>query len=412
GGVLHRHDAPAYFEAIERERVVEAHDAQNDARTSGFTAGYLIPNGIGAMLDVPLRHDNTTVGVLCAEHVGRPRAWTIDEQNFAVAVSNLIVVALVEEDRRHALAQLADSEARARLIVDTAHDAFIGIDSDGKVVAWNAQAEATFGWAQAEVVGRSLADTIVPPAFRDAHTAGMRRFHETGEAPVVNQRLELTALHRSGREFPIELTITSPIGIENGFFFGAFLRDISDRRERDEELRRARDAAEAATRAKSEFLANMSHELRTPLNGVLGYAQLLQRDRSLNAVQREALEAIAKGGAHLLDLINDVLDLSRIEAGRLDIEAATTDLAQMAIDLKYLVAESARRKGLLLGMAIASDTPRRVVLDGRHLRQVLLNLLNNAVKFTPQGEVHLSIAKAGEDRLLFEVSDTGVGIES
>jgi GAF domain-containing protein len=109
--------------------VVEAHDAQNDPRTSGFTAGYLIPNRIGAMLDVPLRRDNQIVGVLCAEHVGGTRAWTVDEQNFAVAVSNLIVVALVEEDRRHALAQLADSEARARLIVDTAHDAFIGIDS-------------------------------------------------------------------------------------------------------------------------------------------------------------------------------------------------------------------------------------------------------------------------------------------
>ncbi len=198
GAVLHRHDAPEYFAAIERERVVEAHDAQNDVRTCGFTAGYLIPNGIGAMLDVPLRHDNTTVGVLCAEHVGRPRAWTVDEQNFAVAVSNLIVVAIVEDERREALARLAESEARARLIVDTAHDAFIGIDSDGNIAAWNAQAEATFGWAGAEVLGRSLAETIVPPAFRDAHNAGLRRFHDTGEAPVVNQRLELTALASVG----------------------------------------------------------------------------------------------------------------------------------------------------------------------------------------------------------------------
>ena len=170
------------------------------------------------------------------------------------------------------------------------------------------------------MLGRNLAETIIPPAFRDAHNNGMRRFHATGEAPVVNQRLELTALHRSGREFPVELTITSPMRVDDGFFFGAFLRDISDRRERDAELRRAKEAAEAATRAKSEFLANMSHELRTPLNGVLGYAQLLQRDRSLNAAQREALEAISKCGSQLLDLINDVLDLSKIEAGRLDIE--------------------------------------------------------------------------------------------
>jgi len=410
GAVLHRRDAPDYFVAIERERVVEAHDAQNDPRTSGFTAGYLIPNRIGAMLDVPLRHDNTTVGVLCAEHVGGTRAWTVDEQNFAVAVSNLIVVALVEDERRQALSRLADSEARARLIVDTAHDAFIGIDSAGDVVAWNAQAEATFGWASAEVLGRSLAETIVPPAFRDAHTAGMRRFHQTGEAPVVNQRLELTALHRSGREFPIELTITSPIKAGSGYFFAAFLRDISDRRERDEELRRTRDAAEAATRAKSEFLANISHELRTPLNGVLGYAQLLQRDRTMNAAQREAIEAIGRCGSQLLDLINDVLDLSKIEAGRLDLDEGPTDLTQLLTDLKYVVAETAAHKGLTLTMTLEPDVPRAVVVDGRHLRQVLLNLLGNAVKFTSVGEVRVRVSQ-DEGRLAFEVVDTGPGIE-
>ena len=165
------------------------------------------------MLDVPLRQDNTTVGVLCAEHVGGARDWTVDEQNFAISVANLIVVAIVEEERRNALARLAESEARARLIVDTAHDAFIGIDPTGRIVAWNAQAERTFGWTRDEVLGRNLAETIIPPAFREAHTSGMRRFHETGEAPVVNQRLELTALHRSGREFPVELTITSPMRV-------------------------------------------------------------------------------------------------------------------------------------------------------------------------------------------------------
>jgi len=410
GQSLGRASAPRYFDALDTERVVAAHDARTDPRTNEFEASYLVPNGICSMLDVPLRRNGVTVGVLCAENTSL-RTWSLDEQHFAIAIAHLIGAALADEERRAAVARLADSESRARLLIDTAHDAFIGIDSAGLIITWNTQAERTFGWTRDEALGRHLVDTIIPPAFRDAHLRGMERFHQTGEAPVVNQRLELVALHRSGREFPIEITITWPMRVEGGYFFGAFLRDISDRRERDDQLRLAKESAEAATRAKSEFLANMSHELRTPLNGVLGYAQLLQRDRSLNASQREALQAIAKGGAHLLDLINDVLDLSRIEAGRLDIEATTTDLAQMAIDLKYLVAEAARRKGLLLGMAIAPDTPRRVVLDGRHLRQVLLNLLNNAVKFTPQGEVHLSIAKAAGDRLLFEVSDTGVGIE-
>jgi two-component system sensor histidine kinase/response regulator len=411
GAVLHRHQAPHYFDAIDRDRVVAAGDAIEDPRTREFRDSYLVPNAIGAMLDVPLRHDNTTVGVLCAEHVGGARTWTVDEQNFAISVANLIVVALAEEERRSALARLAESEARARLVVDTAHDAFIGIDSAGRVVAWNAQAETTFGWTRDEAVGRNLTDTIIPPAFREAHNNGMRRFHETGEAPVVNQRLELTALHRSGREFPVELTISSPMAVESGFFFGAFLRDISDRRERDAELRGAKESAEAATRAKSEFLANMSHELRTPLNGVLGYAQLLQRDRSLGGSQREALEAISRCGSQLLDLINDILDLSKIEAGRLDIEAVPTDLGKLVTDVNYVVAEAAGRKGLRLTMTIGEDVPRSVVLDARHLRQVLLNLLGNAIKFTAAGDVRLVIGRTEEGSLSFEVADTGAGIE-
>jgi PAS domain S-box-containing protein len=411
GAVLHRRDTPDYFAALEHDRVIAAHDAMGDPRTRGFADSYLRPNRIGAMLDVPLRHDNASIGVLCAEHVGDARLWSVDEQNFAVAVGNLIVVATAEEERRRAVARLAESETRARLIVDTAHDAFIGIDSAGRIAAWNAQAEATFGWTRAEVLGRSLADTIVPPAFRDAHNNGLRRFHDTGEAPVVNQRLELTAIHRSGHEFPVELTITSPMAVEDGYFFGAFLRDISDRRARDAELHRAKEAAESATRAKSEFLANMSHELRTPLNGVLGYAQLLQRDASLTATQREAMEAIGKCGSQLLDLINDVLDLAKIEAGRVEIEEAPTDLRRLLTDLEYVVGDAAAQKGLRLTMTVSPDVPAAVVLDGRHLRQVLLNLLGNAIKFTSRGDVSLLIGVDDDRQVTFEVVDTGMGIE-
>ena len=411
GSVLYRHDFPAYFDAIDRERVVAAGDARTDSRTREFRDAYLDPNGIGAMLDVPLQRDNRRLGVLCAEHVGGARPWTVDEQNFGISVGNLIVVAIAEEQRRQALARLAESDARAHLIVDTAHDAYVGIDSTGRIAVWNAQAEATFGWTREEVVGKLLVETIIPPAFRDGHNHGMQRFHETGEAPVVNQRLELSALDKSGREFPIELTVTSPMRVENGFFFGAFLRDISGRLERDAELRRAKEAAEAATRAKSEFLTNMSHELRTPLNGVLGYAQLLQRDRGLSPTQREALEAIAKCGSQLLDLINDVLDLSKIEAGRVDIEDAPTDLARLVIDLKFVVAEAAERKGLDLTTFVDTEIPRSVVLDGRRVRQVLLNLLGNAIKFTDAGNVRLAITRA-DGTLRFEVTDTGPGIES
>ena len=411
GATLSRDDAPAYFEAIEHERLIAAHDAQRDARTREFSDGYLVPENIGAMLDVPLGQGDAINGVLCVEHVGGARAWTVDEQNFAVSTANLITVAIADEERREALARVAESDARAHLILDTAHDAFVGMDASGAIVVWNAQAEQTFGWTREQVIGRNLADTIIPPAYREAHNNGMMRFLQTGAAPVVNKRLELRGLHRDGHEFPIEITITSPMRRNNGYFFGAFLRDISDRRERDDQLRQAKETAEAATRAKSEFLANMSHELRTPLNGVIGYAQLLQRDRTLNGTQREALDAISKCGSHLLDLINDVLDLSKIEAGFIEIEEGATDLVQLTSDLQHVVAEAARRKGIALTMAMGPDVPRRVVLDGRHLRQVLLNLIGNAIKFTPQGEVRLGIALSEDRQLAFEVSDTGPGIE-
>jgi PAS domain S-box-containing protein len=410
GALLARQAAPAYFDALERERVIAAHDARTDPRTCGFESSYLIPHDIRSMLDVPLRSGETVSGVLCIEHVGSERAWTVDEQNFAVSTANLIAVAIADERRREALVQVAESDARAHMILDTAHDAFIGMDAGSTIVAWNAQAERTFGWTAQEAIGRNLAETIIPQSFRDGHLRGMQRFLTTGEAPVVNRRLELRGLHRDGHEFPVEITITSPMRRDSGYFFGAFLRDISDRIERDELLRTAKEAAEAATRAKSEFLANMSHELRTPLNGVLGYAQLLQRDRGLNGAQREALDAITKCGAHLLDLINDVLDLSKIEAGRIDIEQTATDLVQLTTDLHHVVAESARRKELFLSLAIAPNVPRRVALDGRHLRQVLLNLLGNAIKFTSKGEVRLDVAIDDQGQLAFAVSDTGIGV--
>jgi PAS domain S-box-containing protein len=410
GARLAREAAPAYFDAIEHLRVIAASDARNDPRTREFGTSYLEPLNIGSMLDVPLRRGTHVNGVFCAEHVGGTRVWTVDEQNFAVSTANLIAVAIADERRREALAQVAASEARGRLILDSAHDAFIGMDADSIITIWNAQAEKTFGWTREEAIGRQLSETIIPPAFREAHHRGMKHFLETGHAPVLNRRLELRALHRDGHEFPIEITITSPMKREDSYFFGAFLRDISDRLEHDEALRTAKDVAEAATRAKSEFLANMSHELRTPLNGVIGYSQLLQRDRTLTPQQREALDAIANCGAHLLDLINDVLDLSKIEAGRIDIEETMTDLPQLITDLRHVTGESARQKSLRLRLSIAPNVPPRVVLDGRHLRQVLLNLLGNAIKFTAQGGIALEINADG-DQLTFEVRDTGPGIE-
>ena len=265
GVSLSRDRYPKYFAAVEQEQLIAAEDAHRDERTREFSGDYLLANGIGAMLDVPLSQCHVAVGVLCIEHVGGTRRWSTDERNFALSVSNLVAAASADEDRRIALHRLAESEKIARLVVDTAHDAFIGMGSDGRIVSWNAKAEATFGWSREEVIGRSLVDTIIPASLREAHQAGMRRFQESGEAPVVGRLIEVAALHRDGREFPVELTISKPITRADGFYFAAFLRDISKRRQREEELRQARNLAEA--RAKSlELLNDISRELSSFLN--------------------------------------------------------------------------------------------------------------------------------------------------
>ena len=179
-------------------------------------------------------------------------------------------------------------------------------------------------------------------------------------------------------------------------------------------LRRAKEMAESANRAKSAFLANMSHELRTPLNAVLGYAQFLQSDKGLSAEQSNALNMIRKSGEHLLALINDVLDLSRIEAGRLELHPAAIDLPQQLLTIVDIVRGRARHKGIMIDFVAAENLPRWVKGDAHRLRQVLLNLLGNAVKFTERGEVrlyaHSEESTEGMVKLRFEVEDTGAGI--
>lgn len=190
--------------------------------------------------------------------------------------------------------------------------------------------------------------------------------------------------------------------------------DITERKRVENELRQARDAAESANRAKSAFLANMSHELRTPLNAILGFAELMGRDAFLTAEQREYLDIITRSGQHLLALINDVLEMSKIEAGRTTLRPENFDLWALLQTLEEMFALRAQEKGLQLFFERAADVPRYVSTDQSKLRQVLINLLSNAVKFTHKGGVTLRVGAYpqpdGTQRLAFEVEDTGVGI--
>jgi signal transduction histidine kinase/DNA-binding response OmpR family regulator len=202
------------------------------------------------------------------------------------------------------------------------------------------------------------------------------------------------------------LAAQAAVALENATLYDQLESKV---RERTAELIVARRRAEVASQAKSEFLGNMSHELRTPLNAILGYAQIVLRGDDLRTAQRDALQTIYDAGQHLLSLINDVLDMARIEAGRLGLDLVPVDLPALARGVVEVLELQARRKGLVLGCHVGDGVPRWVEADPRRLRQVLLNLLGNAVKFTPKGSVTLRVRR-GDDGVGFEVSDTGVGI--
>ncbi len=435
---------------------------------------------------------------------------------------------------------LRESEARKAAVLQSALDAVITIDHEGTVVEVNAATERIFSYTAGEMVGRDMAELIVPPSMREAHRHGMRHFLATGQGSALGRRLELPAMRMDGSEFPIELAIL-PIALEGPPMFTGHIRDITERKEAEralresraryeritrnvpgmvyqfivrkdgtsgfpfvsdgsrelfgcepgaieadagvlvaaivpedragfqqsvldsagtlaqwlwegrfhspggevrwarcvsrptreangdtiwdgvviditdrkraeEEAREARDNAERATRARDEFLSRMSHELRTPLNAILGFGQILERTE-LTARQEEGVEQIVKAGRHLLGLINEVLDLARIESGRLSMSPEPVEVAEVVGEALELMRPLFEERRLTLTRGAMPGT--WVLADRQRLRQVLLNLLSNAGKYNCTGgtvEVRCAPAEAG--RLAISVRDTGPGISA
>ncbi|HYZ46197.1 MAG TPA: histidine kinase dimerization/phospho-acceptor domain-containing protein, partial [Actinomycetota bacterium] len=328
----------------------------------------------------------------------------------------LIVLLLTLRERARVQRELVTREEHTRGIIEAAKDAFVQMSVDGLISGWNAQAEKTFGWPAREVLGRRLSETIIPEDYRAAHEHGLTRFLDTGEGPVLDTRIEIAALHRNGHTFPVELVIW-PLCTEGGWIFNAFIHDVSERQRAQQELRAARDQAMDAARMKSEFLANMSHEIRTPMNGVIGMTSLLL-DTELSSEQREYTETIRNSGEALLAVINDILDFSKIESGKMDLEIIDFDLRSVVDEVAEVLGEAAYGKGLELMTFVDGDVPAAVSGDPARLRQILFNLIGNAIKFTDRGEVVVRVRVdsgaevRSEDRLRLrlEVADTGIGI--
>ena len=320
--------------------------------------------------------------------------------------------------RRIAESILRDTVSRLGAVLEHVAEGIITFDANGQVRSFNPAAERIFGWRQEEILDQPVT-SIVPARRAQADEAWDRAYAR------LQASNEAIGVRRTGDWLPVEIAVTRLVAAGQELYT-AVVRDVSERRRTEEELRKARDTAESSLRAKSEFLAVMSHEIRTPLNGVLGMAQLLLESR-LSGEQQETVRMIQRSGEALLTIINDVLDFSKIEAGRMQIEAAPFDLRLLLRDVLDLVAPRVRERGIELVLDYAHALPRVVLGDSVRMRQVLVNLVGNAVKFTEHGHVAVSVqlspqlegsgadqesgVSAGTLRMRIAVEDSGIGIE-
>jgi two-component system, sensor histidine kinase and response regulator len=298
---------------------------------------------------------------------------------------------------------------RAQRYLDTAEVMLLALDRDRRIVLVNRYACATLGWTPDELVGHDWIETCLPVRLRDA---AKTRFDSLLAGELV--LAEVAVLTRSGGERLIAWRSTI-LRDDAGHVISTFSSgtDITERKEAETELRAAKDTAEAANRAKSEFLANMSHEIRTPMNGVIGMTDLVL-DTELTSEQRENLGIVKSSADALLTVINDILDFSRMEAGKFDLDPIDFNPRDAIGDTATAVSLRAHQKGLEVIVDVDAAVPHTLRGDVGRLRQILVNLLGNAIKFTPRGEVVLRVtreASAPPDVVLqFSVSDTGVGI--
>ena len=310
----------------------------------------------------------------------------------------------------------ARSEGRFRELLEAAPDAIIEVDRDGVIVLCNAVSESLFGYDRQELLGMNV-DALIPESVRGRHAQHRADYWSSPGTRPMGQGLMLSARHRNGSEFPVEISL-SPVKAEEGFRVTAIIRDVTAQKAAEERIRatnhqlelRNREV-ERANRLKSEFLAGMSHELRTPLHTIIGFTELLAEELEgpLNEKQKRFLNHVHHDSLHLLELINDILDLSKIEAGRLELNLESFDAAQIINDALMGIRPLADSKKINLQTLVACDA--FVSADRVRFREIITNLLSNAVKFTPDGgSVRVERLPAEPELVCFSVVDSGVGI--
>jgi PAS domain S-box-containing protein len=294
-------------------------------------------------------------------------------------------------------------------LLESAPDAMIIVDSDGRMVLVNRRTEAIFGYSQDELAGKPI-EVLVPQRFRPAHTGHRAAYAHDPRLRPMGAGLELFGLRKDGSEFPVEISL-SPLRMEEGLLVVSAIRDITERKRFERELQQKNAELEQANTAKDRFLASMSHELRTPLNAIIGFTgtMLMKLPGPLNDEQEQQLRIVQSSARHLLSLINDILDLAKVESGKLELHAEEILIRDIVAEVQRSQQPSADEKGLRLETAFPPQ-PISVKADKRALHQIVLNLVNNAIKYTDAGGIRIDV-EPHERTVQIHVRDTGIGIK-
>lgn len=363
----------------------------------------------------PRLQDTLILGTVTYEAVRRRKDGSllyVDVTTKLVHTADLEPMVLSAEKDVTTIKVLRDAklmEARFRDLLESTPDGIVMANPTGHIVIANSQAERLFGYAEGELRGRSV-DELLPERYRKAHVGHRSNYFLQPRKRAMGSGLDLSGLRKDGSEFPIEISL-SPLRTEESAFVMSAIRDISERKRFEKALQEKNLELANANQAKDRFLAGMSHELRTPLNAIIGFTGtlLMKLPGPLNDEQQKQLKTVQSSARHLLALINDLLDVSKIEAGKVELNLEFVDIRAVLDEIAATLQPQANSKGLMLSVQGPSQGAT-IQTDRRALSQIVLNLAGNALKFTDQGQVRLTLEQSVGNATTIHVEDTGIGI--